>query len=116
MNKSADVLHFIELIEKRSDLMKNWSRCDPKVLNKILEEYHKIFKKLINQDRLVELQPFLNHPNKSVRGVIAAYYLVQDEKTAVKILEELSKEDGLIGMGSRSNLEEWRKGNLHFDY
>ena len=115
MRTSTDIEDFMKKIEEWSFLSKDWN-TPPRILNKLHDEYHKMFKAIRAKNRLKELMPFLNHSDKAVRNVIATYYLVQDEKTAVKILEELSKEDGLIGMGSRSNLEEWRKGNLHFDY
>jgi hypothetical protein len=106
---------FARLIKKWSDLSKDWN-TDPEHLNKLHNAYHNVFKILREENRLNELEPFINYLDKIISGVVATYYLIHDEELAVKRLEELSKEEGLIGMGSKSNLEQWRKGALHFDF
>ena len=116
MEYRKDIQEFIDLIETWSELSMDFNHSNTRMLNQLHDEYHQKFKRLREEDRLDEIIPFLYHPSKAVSNVIATYCLIHDEKLAIKRLEELSKESGLIGMGSKSNLEEWHRGNLHFDY
>ena len=116
MNESIDIKDFIIQLEEWAILSMDFNNSDTKKCNEMIKDIHKMFKALREANRLEELKPFLDHGDKVVSNKIATYYLVQDEELAIQKLEELSKEEGLIGAGSKSNLEEWRKGNLHFDY
>lgn len=116
MEVSSEVSEFLRILEKWSDLSSDWNNANTKSLNKLHNQYHSIFKSLRDQNRLHEIIPFIDHSNKTVSSVIATYCLIQNETLAVKRLKELSSEEGLIGMGAKSNLDQWAKGELTFDY
>ncbi len=54
----------------------------------------------------------LGHDDMHVRGWAAKDCLFFDSPEAVKVLEDLGKDDGLRGLAAQTTLSEWRKGRL----
>ncbi len=50
--------------------------------------------------------------NDSVRCWSACHSLKYNEEKAVKTLEEIQKQKGIISLSAEMTLSEWRKGNL----
>jgi hypothetical protein len=61
---------------------------------------------------LAKLSPLLNDVDSSVRCWAATHLLLSGSEEAVVVLEELSKEPGIVGLDAQQVLGSWRDGTL----
>ena len=88
---------------------------DSKTANKAYKEIHKNYLVLKKQNKLIELEPLLEHDSPYVRFWASRYLLQICLKKSEKILEELSKLKGIsVAFDARMTLREWKEKNLKF--
>jgi len=85
--------------------------------NRYFQKIKDISIEMVNSDSIFELKNLFNHENAAVRCNAAFALLPFDTFEAEKVLEELAMQRGsFIYLEARMTLQEWRKGNLKFDY
>ena len=85
--------------------------------NKYFQKLKEISIEMVNCDCILELRSLFVHENIAVRCNAAFALLPFDTLEAEKVLEELSMQRGsFVYLEARMTLQEWRKGNLNFDY
>jgi len=90
---------------------------DYKKFNKIAERLSQIRQILRVKDNFVELfKPLLNHENDYVRMNTAYALLPFLSSEAEKVLEDISTRPRTLGFEAKMTLQEWRKGNLKFNW
>jgi len=103
----------LQLFEESSVLQIDATeRGNYKVGNKNYDKIIKAVEFLKSENSLDALLPYLSHNSAGVRLWAASYLLGFDEKNAIKILEELKKQKGIISLIAEATLDEWKKGNL----
>jgi hypothetical protein len=105
------IQEFINTIVERDKFDNN-----PRKANKLFDQIHSIFKKLRETDQLQKLEPLMDHENTSVVNFAAKYYLLVDEKKAISKLKELAKNGGVLGFEISILIEQWKKGEVTFDF
>ena len=80
--------------------------------NKNYDKLIEIVAYLKETDNIDELLQFLNNDNAGIRLAAAVFVLSRHEEKGVQVLEELSKNYGLLSSVAEMTLSEWRKGNL----
>lgn len=61
------------------------------------------------------LMPLLRHEDKAVACSAAAVLLRYATGEATRVLEDLSRDRGLLGFQAQQALERWREGDWHLD-
>jgi hypothetical protein len=61
------------------------------------------------------LTGLLNHSNIRVRHCAAVSLLPLDSVKALKVLEEIAKDPGMVGLDAETALREWRAGRLNVE-
>ena len=85
--------------------------------NKYFQKLKDISIEMVNLNNILELRNLYNHENIAVRCNAAFALLPFDAVEAEKVLEELAIQRGdFVYLEARMTLQEWRKGNLKFDY
>ena len=75
------------------------------------------YKEIKREDpELKSLLPSLNHENESVKMWAAFLLLRVDEEKATDTLREVADKDGLVAFSAQATLDEWKAGNLKFDF
>lgn len=89
---------------------------DSKASNKAFNQIIQIVKYLKDNDKLIELEAFLNHNNVGVR-MFAAYALLQiNSKRAVAILSAIAEQNDIHSLTASTTLDQWNKDNLKFPF
>jgi HEAT repeat protein len=63
-------------------------------------------------DQIALLIQLLGDTNLSVRIWAAAYLLPINEERALEVLNEASKDNGIIAFNAKITIDEWKKGHL----
>ncbi|AWW32640.1 hypothetical protein DN752_22205 [Echinicola strongylocentroti] len=114
LSDSEEILikRFIDTIVERE----KYVNVNPKRANKLFDEIHSIFKELRKKKQLKRLEPLMEHNNNSVVNFAAKYYLIVDEKKAINKLKELAKSGGMIAFEINILIDQWKKGEVTFNY
>ncbi|MBI5027083.1 MAG: DUF2019 domain-containing protein [Nitrospirae bacterium] len=90
---------------------------DAKLSNKYANKRIDCFRKLrqLGDAGREELATLFNHENLGVRVAAAAYLLKFKTEEALRILRELSKIQGLIGLDASETIKRWEEGTWHLD-
>lgn len=83
-----------------------------KVVNRNFSIITKIIQFLKNENGLSNLSIFLNHSSTGVRLWAATYLLLIEENEAIKVLQQISSQKGILSFDAQMTLSEWKKGNL----
>lgn len=89
---------------------------DSKTANRCYDNIGKIVHLLREEKQLARLSVFYNHTNAFVRLVAAAYLLPVFEKESIKIMKEVSRENGIVSLNAKLTIQEWKNGNLRNFY
>lgn len=112
---NSDLNNLLRDFEKKI-LERDYHDGNPRKANKLFKEIHSIFKELKELNALERLKPLLDHENHSVVNFASKYYLLVDEKEAIKRLESLAKLGGIEGFAAENLIDRWKKGDLSFEY
>ncbi len=82
--------------------------------NKNYDKIIKVISFLKTENSIESLLQYLSHSSIGVRLWSACYILPINEKMAIKVLENITKEEGIISLTAETTLNEWKKGNLKF--
>lgn len=85
---------------------------DFETANKAHDSILKIYKELNNSNQLQFLIGLLKSENSSVRVWSAAHLLAESETEALETLEDITKEDSIIGFNAKMVIKEWKAGRL----
>lgn len=85
---------------------------DFKTANKSYKNIVKAVSFLKEQNEILSLLHFLNHPATSIRLWSATYLLPVRENEAIKALEAISISSNTSSLDASMTLSEWQKGNL----
>lgn len=105
------IKNFIELCERWSEAQGDSSRA-----NKLHGEIHSVFKSIRELDFLDGLEKVIHHDNHLVAMKACLYYISHDSKTTIKRLEILSKRPGIEGFAAQHLIDQWKKGEINYDY
>jgi hypothetical protein len=104
---------FVKGAEKHEDAM---SKNDPATASEGAHQLMAAFRIIKKLDpSLSDLKSLLEHENVSVRSAAAARLLPIDEQLALPILEEIEKQKGRAGFNAHMVIQQWKKGELHFE-
>jgi len=84
--------------------------CDPRTTNQLYTAYDRLWKMLLErgeEGRKASLS-LLSHPNPWVRLITAFGCLDFAEDKGMRILKELERSPGLLGLGAKMCMREWR--------
>ena len=82
------------------------------VANKAHDSILKIYNELKKDNQLQVLKGLLKNENPSVRVWSATHLLAESEAEALETLEDVTKEDSIIGFDSKMVIKEWKAGRL----
>lgn len=107
-----------QLVELLRDkiLEQEKNQHDYRKANKLSDEIHQIFRKLRHDNQLGDLRPLLSHDSIGVVSTVATYYLLEDESVAKEAFKRLKSRDNFDSFVIDNTLEQWKKGELNFDY
>ncbi len=90
---------------------------DHRKANREAREVFKAFDQLkrLGDEGREALMPLLRHEDKAVAGSTAAVLLRYATREATRVLEDLSRDRGLLGFQAQQSLERWREGDWHLD-
>ena len=84
--------------------------------DRLLEKINKISKKLHGIGEIDTLKILLNHSHVNVRFLAACSLLPFFTKESEKVLEEIACLGKHPAFTAKMTLQEWRKGNIKFNY
>lgn len=73
-----------------------------------------VYRELRRRDEAASLLPLLGHENKAVRAWAGAHALEFAPAEGERVLEELCREPGVVGLDAKMTLKTWREGELRF--
>lgn len=85
---------------------------DYKTANKSHAMIMNVINFLKEQNEVISLLEFLNHPAEGVSAWAATYLLPVLEKEASNTLERIAAGKGIRSFAAQITLKEWKKGNL----
>ena len=85
-----------------------------KKANKYHSKITNVVKLLKIENAITSLEDYLSSPFESVRLWSAYYWLPVNELEGIRILEEISKSQGINSLNAEATISEWKKGNLKF--
>ena len=114
-------LNLIQIFEKNA--IKQYEALEKgnaRIANKCFNNLNSIIKELYKNKELETLKILLSHNNINVRCQAAIALLIVEPERAEKELEKISLcvglKTGTIAGIAKMTLQEWRKGNIKFDY
>lgn len=87
---------------------------DYKTANRYYAVISKVVTFLKEKNQLIALAECLNHHSVGVRMWAAAYLLPVVEPEAIRVLEQISRDEEIHSFTAKTTISEWRKGNLKF--
>lgn len=68
-----------------------------------------------SEEGINQLKGLMEHQSDYVRLWASSHLLSVEEKKARRVLSELAKKPGFLGLTAQTTLDEWSKGNLKVD-
>lgn len=112
-------INYMDELVKKFALLTIEKESDPfnsKKANRLFDQRHAIFKTLQKENKLIDLKQLFDHRDLNVVLAAATHYLVENPKEALEKLSDLSKIDGIIGFAAKNWIEQWKNGEVNFDY
>ena len=100
---------YVALATKHGEATENGNSVDA---NALFGELNEVLSQLLRQEQRDALVPLLTHPNLAVRAKAAFHTYVLNPQRSAAVLEEISKQPGLVGFSAGMTLKQLKSGGL----
>lgn len=115
MKKIIDIETALQMFEEASIIqVQSSENGDYKTGNKNYDKIVNAVSFLKKNNSIDSISYYLDHKSIEVRLWAACYFLPIDEKKAINVLKEITKQQGIIATTAEITLTEWKKGNLKY--